>query len=142
MKDDYGILPMPKYDENIDGYHSVSEQNVQWGAVPVTVQDPEFVSAVAEALAYYSRLYTTPAYYESTLKFKDTRDDSSMEMIDIVMNGRDTDFLFINPLGGMNEIFKKVFNTGENTFVSQYTSLETAAEATLQNLIEEYENRQ
>ncbi len=141
MKDDYGILPVPKYDETVDGYHSVSEQNVQWGAVPVTVTDPEFVSAVAEALAYYSRKYTTPAYFESTLKLKDTRDDASMEMIDIVMEGRDTDFLFCNPLRGMNEIFIKIYGTGQNTFASYYASLETAAQKTLAELIQGYEER-
>ncbi len=141
MQDDYGILPMPKYDESIDAYHSISEQNVQWGAVPITVTDPVFVSAAAEALAYYSRKYTTPAYYESTLKNRLTRDDASMEMIDIVMNGRDTDFLFANPLGGMNEIFSRVFSAGGNVFASVYARLEDVAYAKLQELIEDYEAR-
>ncbi len=141
MKDDYGILPMPKYNEDIDGYHSVVEQNVQWGTVPVTVTDPAFVSAVAEALAYESRLRVTPAYYETTLKLKQTRDDASMEMIDMIMAGRDTDYLFINPLGGMDDIFKNIFNAGQNNFASQYARLERAANANLRDLIAAYEER-
>lgn len=141
MEDDYGIIPCPKYSEDIDGYRSVAEQNCQWGAVPVTTVDPVFVSAVAEALAYESRKLTTPAYYEISLKLKSTRDDASMEMIDIVMDGRYTDFLFINSLGGMNSIFKNIFAHGQNTFASTYAGMETAAKATLQDLIEDFEER-
>ena len=140
MKDEYGILPLPKYDESIDGYHSTVEILVQWGGVPVTVTDPDLVSATAEALAYYSRIYTTPAYYETTLKLKQTRDDSSMEMLDMIMAGRDTDFLFVNNLGGMGNIFASVFNAGQNNFASLYASNEMAANANLSKLIQQVED--
>ena len=139
MKDDYGILPMPKYDENIEGYHSTVEALVQWGAVPVTVSNPDLVSATAEALAFYARMYSTPAYYETTLKLKQTRDDESMEIIDMIMAGRDTDFLFINNLGGMQNIFHSVCNAGQNNFASIYAANEFAANATLRRLITEVE---
>lgn len=140
MQDDFGILPMPKYDESVDGYHSAVEVLVQWGAVPVTVADPEFVSAAAEALSYYSRELTTPAYYETTLKLKMTRDDSSMEMIDMIMDGRHTDFLLINNLEGLGNIFARVFTDGQNNFASNYASYEAAAQTKLQQLIQDFED--
>ncbi|MBQ8551640.1 MAG: hypothetical protein IJ428_02370 [Clostridia bacterium] len=142
MTDDYGILPMPKYSEDIEGYHSTVESLVQWGGIPVTVSDPVFLSAVAEALAYESRERTTPAYYETTLKLKQTRDEASMEMIDMIMAGRDTDYLYINPLGGLGNVFKNVFNAGQNNFASIYASVEIAGQTALQELIEAYEDRQ
>ena len=141
MKDDYGILPMPKYGKEIDGYHSTVEELVQWGAVPVTVTDPVMVSAVAEALAYESRMRTTPAYYETTLKLKQTRDEASMEMIDLIMEGRDTDFLFINKLSGLGNVFVNIYKSGQNNFASMYASLETAGMTALQSLIDNYENQ-
>ncbi len=140
MKDDYGILPMPKYDESIDGYHSVVEELVQWGAVPVTISDPAKVSATAEALAYYSRLYTTPAYYEITLKLKETRDDRSMEIIDLITAGSDTDFLFINDREGMGGIFKDVCNSGQNSFASKYAGRERAAKTKINKLVKAAED--
>ncbi|MBQ8551637.1 MAG: hypothetical protein IJ428_02355 [Clostridia bacterium] len=140
MKDDYGILPMPKYDESIDGYHSTVETLVQWGGVPVTVSDPIYVSAVAEALAYYSRELTTPAYYESTLKLKLTRDDESMAMIDLIMSNRDTDFLYINRLKKLGDIFKRIVTDGQNNFASNYATLETAGETALKTLIQTFED--
>ncbi|MBQ8551638.1 MAG: extracellular solute-binding protein [Clostridia bacterium] len=140
MQNDYGILPMPKYDENVDGYHSAVEVLVQWGAVPVTVIDPTFVSAAAEALAYHSRQLTTPAYYETTLKLKLTRDDTSMAMIDMIMDGRDTDFLLINNLEGLGNIFARVFTDGQNNFASNYATYEAAAQTKLKQLIQDFED--
>lgn len=139
MKDDYGMVPNPKMDETIDGYQSAVETLVQWGTVPVTVKDPVYVSAVAEALAYYSRMYTTPAYYDTTLKLKQTRDDMSMQMIDLIMDSRSTDFLYINRLNGMGDIFRSIYNAGQNTFASQYASREMGALNGLKKLITEYE---
>lgn len=141
MNDDYGILPMPKYDESIDGYHSTVEALTQWGGVPVTVENPEMVSAVAEALAYEGRRLTTPAYYDETLKLKLTRDDASMDMIDMIMAGRDTDYLYINTLNGLGLVFVNVFNAKQNNFASTYASYETVGMAALQDLIDAYENR-
>lgn len=139
MNDDYGILPIPKYDESIDGYHSPVESLVQWGAVPVTASDPVMVSAVAEAMAYEGRKTLTPAYYETTLKLKLTRDDESMKMIDLIMAGRDTDYLYINSLGGVGDVFKKVYGAGQNNFASVYASVEMAGAQALADLIEAYE---
>ncbi|MBQ8551639.1 MAG: extracellular solute-binding protein [Clostridia bacterium] len=139
MTDDYGILPMPKYSEDIDGYHSTVESLVQWCTVPVTVVDPVYVSAVAEAFAYESRQRTTPAYYETTLKLKNTRDDASIEMIDMIMSGRDTDYLYINPLNGLGNVFKTVFKAGQNNFASAYAAVEMAGTQALADLIEQYE---
>lgn len=141
MTDDYGVLPMPKFDGGIEGYHSTVESLVQWGGIPITVTDPAMVSAVAEALAYESRQKTTPAYYEVTLKLKQTRDEASMDMIDMIMDGRDTDYLYINPLKGLGNIFLNIHQAGQNNFSSQYASLETAAMTALSDLIEIYENR-
>ena len=139
MTDDYGILPIPKYDESIDGYHSPVEELVQWGAVPVTTSDPVMVSAVAEAMAYEGREQLTPAYYETTLKLKLTRDDESMKMIDLIMAGRDTDYIYINPLGGLGDVFEKVYAAQQNTFASSYASVEMAGAQALADLIEAYE---
>lgn len=140
MEDDYGILPIPKYDETVDGYHSTVEELVQWGAVPVTTADPIMTSAVAEAMAYEGRQKLTPAYYDTTLKLKLTRDDASMEMIDLIMSGRDTDYLYINPLGGLENVFEKVYSAKQNTFASAYASVEMAGIQALTDLIEEYES--
>ncbi|MBQ8552023.1 MAG: extracellular solute-binding protein [Clostridia bacterium] len=146
MTDDYGIIPMPKYDESIDGYHSVVESLVQWGAVPVTVADYDMISAVAESMAYEGYMTVTPAYYETALKLKFTRGDdvdTEAAIIDLITTGARTDFLFMNSLDGIGKIFQQIGNSGQNNFSSLYASYELAAKGKLGELIEnDRDNRQ
>ncbi len=136
MKDDYGILPMPKYDETIDNYHSVTGNMVVWGGVPITNEDTDCISAVCEAMAYYGNTDVFPIYYETALKQKYTRDDISSQMIDIIKENCRTDFLYLNDLAGLGKVFSNIVRSGENTFASSYAGYETAAAAQLKSLIE------
>lgn len=139
MKDDYGIIPMPKFDESVDGYHSAVESYVQWGAVTVTTKDPDMVSAVAESMAFEGYKSVMPAYYETALKLKYTRGedvDTETQIIDIIAKGARTDFLYINKLGGLGDIFADVYRAGQNNFASIYASRELAAKGKLAELIE------
>ena len=138
MTDDYGIVPMPKFDEDIDGYTSVETNNVQWGAVPVTCERVEMTSATLECLAYEGYLHLIPAYFENNLKLRFTRGDLSYEakMLDIIAESVDTDFIYVNTLGGLGNIFKEVFQEGENIFASTYDSYAPLAQARLDKLIE------
>ena len=139
MKDDFGILPTPKLDETIDGYHSVVGDLVVWGGVPVTATETEAISAAAELLAYEGRQRVTPVYYETALKIKYARDDMSSQMIDIITSGARTDFLFMNHLGNLGTIFQDIYTNGENTFASLYASYENAALSNLESLKAELE---
>ena len=139
MKDDYGIIPMPKYDESVDGYHAVVENLVQWGGVTVTCTDLDMVSAVAESMAYEGYQRITPAYYETALKLKYTRGDdvdTESQIIDIIAKGARTDFLYMNKLDGLGSIYAKIQQAGQNTFASFYAANELAAKGRLNDLIE------
>ena len=131
---EYGIIPVPKLDEAIDGYITPVGPLVDWGVVPKTVQDPEMVSAVIELMAYIGYEEVIPAYYEIALKLKYTRGDdvdTASRIIDLITENQRTDFLAVNSLGGMEKIFKKIVSSGQNTFSSTYASLEEAANAKL-----------
>lgn len=138
MKDDFGIVPFPKLDETVDGYHSVVGDLVQWGAIPVTVKDPVMLSAVAESLAYEGYNRVIPTYYENDLKLKYTRGDvdTASQILDIITEGARTDFLYLNKLGGMGDIFTYVMNSAQNNFSSLYASYSPMAETRLNRLIE------
>ncbi len=138
MADDYGMVPMPKYDEDTDGYTSIVTTNVQWGAVPVTCERVEMTSATLETLAYEGYHHLTPAYFENNLKLRFTRGDLSYEskMLDIIAESVDTDFIYVNTLGGLGNIFNEIFEEGENIFASTYDSYEGVALARLEKLID------
>ena len=94
-KNEYGILPYPKLDESqneyrtmVDGYHAIL-------AVPKTIQDPDFVGIMTEALNAESHKQVFPAYYEVALKKKYTYDDESVKMLDMIVDSRVFDFGYV-----------------------------------------------
>ena len=109
MEDDFGILPIPKYYDHQDRYyHTVSQGNASCMCVPVGLQDTEDVGLIISAIAEMSLQKVTPAYYDVQLKYRDSHDDESGEMLDIIFASRTFD------LGA-------AFNWG--TILGQYTSL-------------------
>lgn len=144
MKDDFIILPFPKYDSSVDGYHGVVENQVQLGCVTTTVKDEdlEMISAALELMSYDGYNTVVPLYYENELKLKYTRnDDIDMQsrMIDIITSGARTDYLFSNGIGSLHSIFKSCVDVGQNNFASLYARLEPQALVRLDQLIDKYE---
>lgn len=94
MDSDFGILPMPKWDEHQDGYYTHATAHTSAVAIPVTKDEAGFVFAetILEALAAEGYKQVRPAVYDVALKSKYTRDEVSYEMIDIVVRGRTADF--------------------------------------------------
>ena len=89
---DFGIIPAPKENEAQDRYYSsYSWSNLTAYSIPVTVQDPEKVGDITEAMAHLSVYTLTPAYYDQTLVGKSTRDVESEPMIALIMNTRNFD---------------------------------------------------
>lgn len=85
---DYGIVPYPKFDEAQEGYYTIPGGSVSCLASPVTAADTELVGAVTAALSRESWVSVIPDYYDIVLKVKGARDEASIEMLDLVLNGR------------------------------------------------------
>ena len=83
MQADFGILPVPKYDEEQQEYgHAVSIHFSSGLSVPKTTLDPSRTSVILEALAAESKYTVIPEYYDVTLKEKELRDEESKAMLD------------------------------------------------------------
>ena len=87
MNDDFAILPFPKLDEEQDVYRTLIATATNMTYIPVTVDDPALIGRVLESLAYYSRRIVVPAYYETALKERYSRDENTKEMLDIIRLG-------------------------------------------------------
>lgn len=86
MASDFGIIPFPKYDESQESYGSVAEAGSRITTVPTVVKDAEMVGAVLEMMHYLSYRDVMPAYYETTLKQKVSRDSVSAQMLDLILD--------------------------------------------------------
>jgi hypothetical protein len=85
MEADFGIVPFPKADENQTRYYAAT--NGAWPKiVPNHAPNPERTSIILEALAAESKNVTIPAFVEICLKTKHTRDEESLEMVEIILS--------------------------------------------------------
>lgn len=84
MKSDFGIIPFPKFDEAQESYGTMAEAGTRTMTVPASVKNPALSGAVLETLNFLSYRDVMPAYYETTLKQKYTRDSVSAQMLDII----------------------------------------------------------
>ena len=84
MDDDFGIIPVPKFDAAQTDYKSFVNGAASMVCVPATVKeaDREYVSIIIEGMASEAYRIVTPVLYETYLKRKVTRDAESMDMID------------------------------------------------------------
>ncbi len=96
---DFGILPFPKYDEAQKQYYSSVWNGLI--CVPVTVSDADFCGHVMEVLNAASVETISPAYYDTLLTSKFSRDEESSAMLDLIFDGviYDIGFCFDNWIG-------------------------------------------
>lgn len=100
MKTDFGILPLPKLDEQQDRYYStIGSWHSVFLCAPTVQENAERTGVILEALAAESYNTVTPAYYEKTLVGKYIRDDDSEEMLDIILSSHVYDLGWFYQIG-------------------------------------------
>ena len=125
METDFGILPMPKFDEKQEKYYSqLSEGWADMTAVPTGVSDPDMVGHVLNAMGYYSDLYIYPELINRAVSTKSMRDEDSARMIGIINDGMTFDLWFIYKWGNLMNAVTGTLTAGTNNFASAYASLE------------------
>lgn len=140
MEDDYSILPYPKWDENQEKYMSGAMDNYSVLCIPVTCAETDMVSVLVEALNVESYKTVFPIYYEQSLQQKYARDPESIEMINLLMDGRNFDFAVIltNNVGGLSTMIREVVNMKTMNFATYYAKAGTAMEKTLSKMMKSY----
>ena len=136
MDDDIGILPLPKYDYD-DEYKTTVNAYAHLVVMPITVKDEDRTGAIIEALSAIGSRDVVPAFYDMALKTKSTRDTESEAMIDIIKDGIVYDLGYA--IGdGLGSIGNNLCNTASHDFSSLYASLESSAQAQLQQFNKAY----
>ena len=127
MKDEYGVLPHPKLDENQDKYYTVINTQCYMYSIPITVQDKDRSTILFEAYSYEGYKTVYPAFYELALKAKYSHDDVSAQIYDLIMSNRIVDFGFVfGSSTGMRDIISNLVSAGSLDFASAYASKEAA----------------
>ena len=125
MEANFGMLPLPKYDDLQPQYYSsLQYNNATVMCVPMTASNLERTSAILEAWAAESVDTLTKAYYDITLKGKHARDDESSEMLDLIFSTRVIDQGMFFNWSGMQSFFNDFSVKKKMDFTSAYEKAE------------------
>ena len=139
MEQEFGVVPMPKFDEAQKEYRTLLHDQFTVMCIPTTVtgEELDMVSAVMEALAFASYKTVRPAYYETTLRTKIAQDPQSAEMFDIIIDNVyiDAGIIYTNALSNFHDHFRQIMGSGKNTVVSTYQAVTRQAERSLGRMV-------
>lgn len=140
MEGDYGILPCPKYDETQAEYKTVAHDIYSLFCIPITCVKQELVGAATEAMAAESYRKVTPAYFETALKLKYSRDEETSQMLDIILNGATFNFgvVYSNAIDNVGYIMRDLllFNDRDKNFTTYWEKRREKFETMLNDVIE------
>ena len=140
MKDNYGILPTPKMDENQERYYAYSYESGTVLCVPKSTAENKLpiVGAVFEALnGEAHRTYITP-FLESAMKAKYSRDSQSAQCIDIIMEGLTKNILLNYGTDFQNivtNVFYKPISSGNGIAASSIQSFQAGAQKSWDDMV-------
>ncbi len=110
MENDYLILPSPKWDEKQEAYYSfLSPHGSCFIGLPQTVAGNENYGFLTEALARYSHQYVRPIAFDLVYKEKDSRDERTVAILDMLLDGMYIDFQSLYNFGALNDQLTNIF---------------------------------
>ena len=92
---DYGIVPMPKFDENQEKYATYVQDQVTGIGVSSSISDEDtlaMMGAVLECMASESYATVVDAYYSTALSYQYLQNPESKEMLDLIYDSLTFDF--------------------------------------------------
>ncbi len=97
LKSEYGVLPLPKYDEAQEEYYTVVDGGANIMFIPITTSDKqrEIVGALVESMSALSYRDVIPTYCGIALEQKGTRDEESVKMLRRILDSRVIDFAYL-----------------------------------------------
>ena len=128
MEADFGIIPVPKYDEAQEQYFStVTKYTAATVCIPNTSAiDWDMTGAVVELMNAEGHYGLHEAYYENNLGSKISRDVQSTEMLDLIFSNRIYDAGEIYELGSISSnLYSRSAESGINlaTLLAQYSKM-------------------
>ena len=117
MTDDFGIVPIPKYNEEQDSYKSYLGYTIPMMFITNNTENPERTGTILEALCTATYDHVTPKMYEVVTKLKNARDEDSSEMIDIIIRNKIIDPLHFYNITGYGN-FGRTLVVEQNANVS------------------------
>ncbi len=138
MKDDYGIIPVPKYDENQKEYITVGNPYVPaYIGIPMNNERGSMNGVILNTMGYISRRDVQPLISDVMLKGKAARDEASHKMLDMIYSDMYLDLNCSYNFGGSFILLRDITMGKKENFTSQWQKLEKKATNDLDKLYEQ-----
>ena len=140
-KFEYGVLPIPKYDEDQENYITITSFPYSLYGIPTDAKDPDMSSAVMELLGAEGYKTVSPALFEVALKVKYSSDDNAAKIYDIIKGTISYDFgrVFTESIDGSLAMeFRAAIKNKEPDWASRMATKLPAYEAGLESLLEKF----
>lgn len=141
---DYAIIPRPMWNEEQGKYYSTLAGSADAMVFIKTLGDREFAGIMLEALAATSHETAVPAYYENVLTYKLARDERTIDMVELIMDGRMYDFGYVygafESNGGGAAFWLNNVTLGNGDITSYYQARKSNWENYMATVYEQFEN--
>ncbi len=138
MKTDFGVLPIPKYDESQEEYYCMVHVDSSPLVIPTTVPDLHKTALLTEAMGYESMFTLTPSFYEVFLDEKILRDEQSKEMIDILFDSKIYSIDYMCGITGLSGTIQNIITSGKDNLASKTASIQKAAQKKLDKYMQKF----
>lgn len=140
---DYGILPMPKYDEMQAEYVAISQPWVNATAIIPVTQTGDALAmtgTITNAMVAYGYDYVRPAVFENVLMLKSTRDEQSAKIIELIFQNVTVELSTSMSFGTFYKDIGNFFNRklGQQDITSLYASVRDSLQNALQQTEAQY----
>jgi len=141
MNANFGVLPVPMYDTNQPRYnHLVGTQLTDCITIPSTAPNAARTGLIVEAMAAASTETVLYAFYDRTLVTKLTRDEDSVDMLDIIFSTRIYDPGITYNFGGIYGYFVTMATDTTYTYERMIAQYGQKIQSEIDTTIEKYLN--
>lgn len=138
MESPYGILPLPKMNEDQENYASYTGRIIPLTCVSKAVSDPQRSGNIIEALCTVSYDRVTPDTFEIVTKLQNAHDADSGEMIDIAIRNKFFDPVHWYEISGLHEMSEVLIRENSTNIASYLRSYYDPAKKALNAINEKY----
>ncbi len=146
MSSKYGVIPMPKLNEEQTEYKTfLHDQFTAFGICnPVDDERAEMLGAVLEYMAYVSYNEVVPVYYNVALKSKYMQDSASWEMLDKIYDGVyiDGGVLYTKSLNSVHQVPRTIVTSQNDTTASKFKAMTKSVTMALEKMQEDIKKLQ
>ncbi len=137
MEDTFGIVPFPKADEVQENYNTSMVSTMLYLTIPTTNKNLAMTADVSEAMAHDSYENVLPVYYNNVVEHKGLRNEDSVEMLEIMRQGRSVDMATVFGWGtSINGAIRGKLFAGDNQVASVVASQKASVEAAVAEFLE------